>query len=728
MTLATSRRGFLKGAAAVTGASVAGAVFTIGFDGKGALANIDAPEFNPFVKIDSDGIVTVIVKHFEMGQGTTTGLTTLIAEELDADWAAVRTEFAPADARYNNLLFQLQATGGSTAMANSWLQYRQAGAAARTMLVSAAAEAWGVAPEAITVENGVIRSGDHVGGFADFAGAAARMTPPAEPTLKAPSAYRLIGADRLPRKDSLSKTDGSAIFAMDVKVPGMLTAVILRPEHFGATLVSFDASGAEGVQGFVDAAALPTGAGVVVYATSTWAAIQARLAITAEWDLSAAETRSTDTLIGDHVALLDDPTYQTRPGADAAAVAAAVDAADQVIEADFLAPYLAHSPMEPLNCVIEPTENGVRIYDGCQMPGLTQPYVAGVLGLEPSQVEVETVYAGGSFGRRGSTTVDYGVEAAIAFALRGGQTPIKLVWTREDDFLGGYFRPMAAHRVRVGLNADGTIAGWDHRVATQSLFKGTAFEAFVVHEGVDHTSVEGLANTIYPLGNMTVGLSDVASPIPVLWWRSVGNTHTAYAMEVVLDMLAEAAGRDPVEYRLELLAAGDADQHRLAGALTLAAEQAGWGQPLPEGHFHGVAAHKSFGSYVAEVAEVSVTDGRVRIERITCAVDCGIAVNPDVIRAQMEGGIGYGLGAVMRNQITFTEGRVDQTNFHTYEPLRIGDIRAIDVHIVPSAEQPTGVGEPGLPPAAPAVANAIYAATGRRLLTMPWSEEIEFAL
>ena len=724
MTIQTSRRGFLKGAAAT-----AGVALIVGFDPKGALAVPSGPAaLNPFVMIDQDGVVTVILKHFEMGQGTTTGLTTLVAEELDADWNAVRIEFAPVDKNYNNLFFGMQGTGGSTAIANSFMQYRQAGAAARAMLVEAAAKSWGVEPSAVTIENGVMKAGGKSASFGEFVAAAAEMTPPAEPKVKDPATFRLIGKDGLPRKDSAPKTDGTAVFAMDAKADGMVTAVILRSPKPGGVLKSFDASGAEGMHGFVRAAAMPNKAGVVVYGASTWSAIAAREAVTAEWDFSNAETRSSDAMAEEHLALLEKPAYQAVKGADMAATTAAIDGAAKVVEADFVMPQLAHAPMEPLVCMIEPTETGVRVTDGCQFPGLTKPFVAGVLQIDPAQVEVKTVYAGGSFGRRANTDCDYNVEAAIAFALMGGKTPVKTVWTREDDLAGGYYRPMAAHRVRIGIGADGKIAGWDHRIATQSIMKKTPFESFVVHDGVDHSSVEGVADTHYAIPGFSVGLSDWESPMKVLWWRSVGHSHTGYAMEVAMDMAAEAAGRDPLDFRLALLEGDDPDRQRLAGVLRLAAEKAGWGTPLKGNQGRGIAVHKSFNSYVAEVVEVSVNDGAVKIEKITCAVDCGVAVNPDVVRAQMEGGIGYGLGAVMRNRISFTGGEVDQSNFPDYEPLRITDIGSIDVHIVASSAPPTGVGEPGLPPAGPALANAIHAATGKRVTMLPMADNgVSFA-
>ncbi len=724
MTIQTTRRNFLKGTAAATTALV------IGLNSRGVLAaGSSGAQLNPFVKIGSDGTLTVVVKHFEMGQGTTTGLTTLVAEELDVDWESVKHEFAPADGeRYANLLFGAQGTGGSTAMANSYKQYRQAGAAAREVLVQAAARKWGVDSETVTIENGMLVSGTNRAHFGEVAELAGSMTPSKEPRLKNDADLKLIGSSKVSRKDGLGKTNGTAQFAMDVKVPGMVYAAVIHSPKFGGKLVSFDAEPAKSVSGFIDAKAMPNNAGIVVYGKNTWAIKQAKEAIEAEWDFSAAETRSTDEIVAEHLRLLDEPEFPATKATNFEATAAAIEGASKTIEADYVFPFLAHAPMEPLNCVIEPTENGVRVHDGCQFPGLTQPTVAAIVGLKPEQVEINTVFAGGSFGRRANPTSDYQAEAAMAFALLGGKTPVKTIWMREDDIQGGYFRPMAAHRVKVGIDDQGRITGWDHRIAAKSIMKGTPFESFIVHDGVDHSSVEGLSDTHYAIPGYSLGLSDFKSPISVLWWRSVGHTHTAFALETALDMVAEEAGRDPVELRLELLAGGDADQKRLADVLKLAAEKAGWGTPVPEGRGRGVALHKSFGSYVAQITEVSVNDGAVKIEKVTCAVDCGIPVNPDVIRAQMEGGIGYGLGAAMRNQITFSEGLVDQDNFPTYEPIRMSDMPDIDVHIVPSTIAPTGVGEPGTPPAAPALANAIKAATGLRVTKLPMSENgVEFA-
>lgn len=709
----TDRRSFLKGAA------TASAALIVGFRPDGAVAAEDTgAAFNPFVRIAPDGVVHVMLKHFEMGQGTATGLATLVAEELDADWDRVAVEFAPADnARYKNLFFGAQGTGGSTAIANSFQQYRKAGAAARDMLIAAAAASWNVPAASITIERSTLRSGGRTADFGAMVAQARTVTPPRDPALKKPADFRLIGTEGLPRKDTPDKITGKAVYAIDVKRPGMVTAVLLRAPRFGGLLTGVDAEAAKAVPGFVGAKPLPTKTAVAVFAETTWAALQARDAITATWDFSRAETRSTDALADYHRRLLDAPTYQARPGADFAATESALQQADRVIEADYIFPLLAHAPMEPVNCVIEPTATGVRLYDGCQFPGGVQPAVAQVLGLRPADVVIETLYAGGSFGRRATQRADDTVEAAMAFALLGGKTPLKMMSSREDDIRGGFYRPMAAHRARIGLK-DGAITGWDHRLASKPILQP---------RGIDSTSVEGLADTHYALPAFSVGLTHARTPIPVLWWRSVGHTHTAFAMETLIDRAAEALQTDPVAFRLRLLADGDADQRRLSAVLRLAAEKAGWGRPGP-GRFQGVALHKSFNTYVAEVVELSLQDGRVKLEQVTCAVDCGIAVNPDVIRAQMEGSIGYGLGAVMRNKVTLSDGEVDQSNFTDYEPLRIHEMPKVAVHIVPSAEAPTGVGEPGVPPVGPALTNAIHAATGKRITRLPMTDSgIEFA-
>ncbi|KIC09252.1 dehydrogenase [Leisingera sp. ANG-M1] len=716
MTLNTSRRGFLKSAAA------AAAVLYVGARPDGALAAGSAPaQLNPFVRIDADGTVTAIVKHFEKGQGPATGLTTLIAEELGVSMEDIQYEFAPSDpSRYANLAFgQFQGTGGSTAMANSFMQYRQAGAAAREMLIKAAAEAWGADVSTLSIEDGIIKGAGQQAPIADFVGAAAQMEAPAEPRLKDPSEFRLIGNAKVKRKDSLPKTNGTAKYAMDLHLPNQMVAVIARSPRMGGLAAGFDDTDAKEVKGYIRAAVLPNKAGVAVYAENTWAAFQAREAVTVDWDLSNAENRSSDQIREQLLnAVNSDPEYNVN-GADPAATAALIDGAEKVVEQTFYFPLLAHAPMEPLTCTIEANEDGgITLHDGAQIPTGPHMALAEIFQLPMEKIRINTMLAGGSFGRRATPTADYQVEAALAFVLTDRSRPVKLVWSREDDITGGYYRPAVAHKVRVGLDAGGNITGWDHRIAAQSIIKGTFFEPMLVHNGVDHTSVEGVPDGLYQIQGQFVGLSDVAKATNVLWWRSVGHTHTAYVMETMMDEAARAAGRDPVEFRLALLEGGGKDQERLAGVLKLAADKGNWGS-APEGRSQGIAVHKSFGSYVAEVVEISGNaDDGVQVEKVTCAVDCGLAVNPDVVKAQMEGGIGYGIGHVMRNEITLTDGVVDQFNFPDYEPLRIGDINAIEVHIVPSAEAPSGVGEPGTPPSAPALANAI-AVSGPRVTELP---------
>ena len=720
MTSTLSRRGFL------TSASAAGAVLYVGTTAKGVMAASGQANamLNPFVKIDSDGNVIAIVKHFEKGQGPATGLTSLIAEELGVTMDQIGYEFAPSDpAVYNNTLFgPFQGTGGSTAMANSWMQYRTAGANAREMLIKAAAESWSVDPEALDIQEGVIAGLGNSAPLGGFVAAAARFTPSETPRLRKPSEWKIIGNAATRRKDSPVKVNGSAKFAMDLHLENQMVVMIKRAPQRGGRVAGFDDGAAKAVKGFIMAQTLPTGHGVAVYAENTWAAIQAREALAVTWDLAVAENRSSREIRDEIIAALNAaPTYNVNQ-ADHAAVEAAVDGAAIIVEKTFYFPLLAHAPMEPLNCTIEQTSDGdIVLHDGAQMP--TGPHMAyqQIFGLPAEKIHIKTMLAGGSFGRRATPDADYQVEAALAFVLTDRTRPVKLVWDREDDIRGGYYRPAFGHKVRVGLDDAGVIVGWQHQVAGQPVIKGTPFEAALVHDGIDHSSVEGLADSPYAIPGMAVGLTDTEKATSVLWWRSVGHTHTGYVMEVMMDMAAKAVGQDPVAFRLAYLKGNDKDQARKAGVLKLAAEKGNWGNPAP-GNVQGVAVHKSFGSYVAEVVEISGTlqDG-VRIEKVTAAVDCGIAVNPDVIKAQIEGGIGYGIGHAMRDHITLDGGAVEQSNFPDYEPLRISDIQSIDTHIIPSAEPPTGIGEPGTPPAAPALANAI-AELDLRVSELPMNE------
>ena len=712
---APSRRQFLKSATLAGGALLIGTHVTLG--GKALAATTsDAPMPNAFIKIAPDSTVTVIIKHLDMGQGNTTGLATIVADELDADWSQVRTEFAPANAAlYNNLLFgPVQGTGGSTAIANSWDQLRNAGAAARAMLVSAAAETWKVPATEITIQKGVVA---HASGkqakFGELITKAATLQVPTQVKPKQPKDWVYVGK-HVPRIDSQAKTTGQAIYAIDVRRPGMLTAVVARPPRFGGAVKSFDAAAAKAIKGVVDVVQIPQG--VAVLAKDTWSAMKGRDALKVDWDDEKAEKRSSDTMLADYRKLATEPGG--RPAARHGNAASALNGNAKVIEAEFAFPYLAHAPMEPLNGVIELKSDGTaECWAGSQFQTVEQATVAAVLGIKPEQVKINTVWAGGSFGRRATPNADYFAEMAAIAKVTGGRAPIHLVWTREDDIKGGRYRPMVYHHVRAGLDSAGNIAGWDHKIVAQSFVLGTPLEAMIVKDGIDATVVEGAADLPYRVSNLAVDWHAVSSPVTTLWWRSVGHTHTAQATEVTIDMLAHEAGKDPVAFRLDLLR----DHPRHAAVLKLAAEKSGWGEKLGAGRGRGIAVHESFKSFVAMTADVTITkDGSVKVDRVVAAVDCGVPVNPDVIRAQVESGIGYGLGAALRNQITLTDGVVDQSNFDGYEPLRISDMPKIEVHIVPSEAPPTGIGEPGLPPLAPAVSNAIFAATGKRLNSLPW--------
>ncbi len=714
-----ARRTFLKAA----GATAAG--LTIGFEwfgtGRRAVAATasDAPFApNAFLRITPDGVVTVIAKHVEMGQGAYTGIATIVAEELDADWPSVRVESAPADAtRYANLAFgKLQGTGGSSAMANSWQQLREAGAKARAMLVSAAAARWHVPASELTTRDGFVEhaaSGKRAS-YGALVQAAAQLPVPDKVTLKTPADFRLIGHP-ITRVDATPKSNGTAQFTLDVAFPGMLVALLQRPPRFGATVKSFDASAAQAVPGVVSVVQVPRG--VAVVATGFWAAKQARDALKVEWDDTQAEKRSSDAIMREYRRLAEKPGLPARKDGDADA---AISGAARRISASYAFPYLAHAPMEPLDAVVRLRADRCEIWAGDQFQTIDQANAAKVAGLKPEQITIHTLYAGGSFGRRANAWSDYVVEAvSIAKALGANGKPVKLQWTREDDIQGGLYRPMYFHKLDAGLSADGRLVGWRHRIVGQSILAGTPFEPVMVKHGIDSTSVEGAANLPYAVPNVSVELTTTKTGVPVLWWRVVGSSHTAYAVEAFIDEAAHTAGKDPYVFRRDLLGGAP----RLKHVLDVAAEKAGWdpAKPLPKGRGRGIAVAEAFNSYVAQVAEVSVgADGKVKVERVVCAVDCGIAINPDIVAAQMEGGIGFGLGAIMHSAITLKDGQVEQRNFDGYQVLRIAEMPKVEVHIVPSAEAPTGVGEPGVAPIGPAVANAVFAATGKRYYTLPF--------
>jgi isoquinoline 1-oxidoreductase beta subunit len=685
-----------------------------------ALGADSAVAFSPnaFIRISPDNTVTVIVKHVEMGQGTYTGLPTLVAEELDADWSQIRAEGAPADAKqYNNLFWgEAQGTGGSTALANSYEQLRQAGATARAMLVAAAAEKWQVPASAIQVERGLVSSGGRRATFGELAADAAKQAVPSDVKLKNPKDFVLIGKPAI-RTDARAKSNGTAIFTQDVKLPGLLTAVVLHPPRFGAKLKTFDATKAKQVKGVEQVVAFSTPAtnGVAVLAKDYWTAKKGRDALTAEWDESAAFRLGSAEIMNQYKSLAGSPGLSARKDGD---VDAALKGAAKTLEAAYEFPYLAHASMEPMNCVVKLDGNGCEIWNGEQFQTVDQAAVAKLLGVEPGRVRINQLYAGGSFGRRANPQSDFVLEAAAIAKAINGTAPVKLVWGREDDMRAGYYRPMYYHTLKAGLDAQGTLVAWKHLIVGQSILAGTAFEPMLVKDGIDATSVEGATNLPYAIPNLAVELHTPKIGVPVQWWRSVGSTHTAYATECFLDEVARETKKDPLELRRSLL-----DKHpRHRAVLELAAQKAGWGSPK-EGVSRGIAVHESFSTYVAQVVEVSRAESGLKIERVVCAVDCGVAVNPNIIAMQMESGIGFGLSAAVAGAITLKDGIVEQSNFHDYPVLRMNQMPAIEVFIVPSTEKPTGVGEPGTPVIAPALANAVLAMQGKPVRTLPMSSQ-----
>jgi isoquinoline 1-oxidoreductase subunit beta len=715
-----TRRAFLKGAGSATAIAL-----TIGFEWAGTTrraAAIAAPAGAPFapnafLRIGTDNSVTVIAKHVELGQGAYTGIATIVAEELDADWSLIRVESAPADAtRYANLAMgKFQGTGGSSAMANSWMQLREAGAKARAMLLSAAARQWHVPVAELTVANGIV---SHPGSkrqapFGSLVRTAAQIPLPDQVDLKDPKDFKLIG-HQIPRVDVPAKVNGSAQFTLDVALPGMLVALLKRPPLFGATVRSFDASAATAVPGVVKVVQVPRG--VAVVAKGFWAAKQGRDALEVEWDDSNAEKRSSAAIMDEYRQIAEQPAASARKEGDAEQ---AIRSAAHKLSASFEFPFLAHAPMEPLDAVVKLTASSCEIWAGDQFQTVDQGNAAKTAGLDPQQVSIHTLYAGGSFGRRANPGSDFIVEAvSIAKACGADGTPIKLQWTREDDLHGGLYRPMYFHKLEAGLSEKGELTGWRHVIVGQSIMADTFFAPIMIKNGIDPTSVEGAATIAYAIPNLTVDLATTKSAVPILWWRVVGSSHTAFAVEAFIDEVAHAAGEDGFTFRRKLLE----HQPRMKAVLELAAEKAGWSKdPMAKGKGRGIAVAEAFKTFVAQVAEVSVDDtGRVKVDRVVCAVDCGTAINPDIIAAQMEGGIGFGLGAVLYGQITLKDGRVEQDNFNSYRVLRMNEMPKVEVYVVPSAEPPTGVGEPGVAPVGPAVANAIFAATGKRIHKLPF--------
>ena len=704
-----ARRRFLKSSAALGGALVIGFFLPAG-RGRWAFGQ-DAKKApvppNAFVRIGKDGSVTILVKHLEFGQGVNTSLPMVLAEELECDWSRVRWELAPAAPEYAHTAFGMQMTGGSSSVWNSWDQLRTAGAQARVMLVEAAARQWKVKPEACRAEKGfVIGPGSHKASYGQLAEAASKLPVPANVPLKARGDFKRIGTSTR-RLDAADKAHGKAAFGMDVKRKDLHTAVVLHAPVFGAQVASFNADKVKGVQGVTHVVEVTRG--VAVVGTNFWSAKKGRDALEVEWDLGPNAKSSTES-IG---ARLREGLKAPGVVAHKAESAEAIKGAARTLAFEYEVPFLAHAPMEPLNCTVELTADGAELWVGSQFQTMDQMAAAKMLGLAPGKVRLNTMLAGGGFGRRANPVSDYVVEACEI--AKNVKVPVKLVWTREDDIRGGYYRPMYVHRVEVGLDGKGGIAVWNHAIAGPSIIGGTAFEPMMVKDGVDPTSVEGVADTPYAIPNLNVTLHTVKTGVPVLWWRSVGHSHSAFVMETAIDEVAKELGKDPVQLRRELLK----DKPRVLNVLEVAATKSGWGSAPPQGRARGIAVHESFGSVCAQVAEVSLEDGAPRVHRVVAVFDCGLAVNPLGVEAQVQSAIAFGLGAALHSAITLADGKVQQSNFHDYRVLRLAEMPVVEVHLTGDGDKPTGVGEPATPPIAPAVANALYALTGKRARKLP---------
>jgi isoquinoline 1-oxidoreductase beta subunit len=704
--LKTTRRDFLKISAA------AGGGLLINFSLPGAMT-ADAQtgsaadfELNAWLRISSDDVITIQVASAEMGQGIMTGISMLIAEELDADWNTIKAEFAPAGKDYYNPLMKRQATGGSTAIRGFWEVAREAGAVAREMLLEATAQRWSVLSNNCRIENGTIfhDASQRSLRYGDIASAAAKLPVPTSVFLKEPDEFVLIGKP-IPRLDTPEKVDGSAIFGSDVQLPGLHTAVVARCPFIGGKVRSYNSKKAMKVKGVRKVVQITSG--VAVIADHFWAASKGRDALTIKWDEGPNAKLDNDAIISSFAnALNDDKDIDIRQDGD---INANIKIAAKILEAKYTAPYQAHVCMEPMNATADVRADGCDIYVGTQGQTATQQTAMKLTGLPEEKVKVHSTYLGGGFGRRGEQ--DFIIDAVECSQAAG--KPVKVIWTREDDIMHDQYRPATYNLLRGGIDASGKIIAWEHRIAGPSILARAFPNA--VKGSLDGSSTMGASDIPYSFDHARVSYAMVNPGVPVGFWRSVGSSQNAYITECFFDELAALAGRDPLQARLQLL--GEGSRH--TGALTLAAEKAGWGKTLPAGHAQGIAVAKSFNTWAAQVAEVSIERGRVRVHRVTCAVDCGLIINPDSIRAQMESAVVYGLTACIKGEITIAGGKVEQSNFDNYPLLRIDECPEIDVHIVDSSESPSGIGEPGVPPVAPAVANAVFALTGKPVRSLP---------
>lgn len=709
-----NRRNFIKTGSLFTGGLLLS--FHLPLVAKAGLKNSlpGATTFSPnaFIRIGADNAIGILCNHSEMGQGSYTAMTQLIADEMDADWTKITVTASPVGAEYNSPVFGMMLTGGSSSGYSEWERLRKVGASARAMLVEAAATTWSVDAATCHTENSFVihtATGKKLS-YGQLVAKAATITAPANITLKKNKDFKFIGKP-VKRVDTLEKINGSGIFGMDVHIPGMLTAVIQRPPVFGGKVKSFNADKAKAIAGVKHVVQIDRG--IAVVATGYWAAKLGREALEVEWE----DGPLLDTKIQrqQYAAMAETPGLVAAKEGDVTNTSGAA----KTIEAIYEMPYLTHAPMEPLNCLADVKADSCDLYIGTQAQTIEQMTAAHILGLKPQQVKVHTQLLGGAFGRR--AIFDGHISAEAVQTSKAVGAPVKVIWSREDDIRGGYYRPVAYHKMTGSIDAAGLPHSWYHRLVCQSFMIGTAMEAMIVKNGVDTIAVEGASEIPYAIPNFQVEWHRGMDVVPTLWMRSVGHSYNAFAKECFIDEMAYAAGKDPFEYRRSLM-----DKHpRLRNVLEVAAAKANWGKPLPAGHARGIAVHESFKSFIAQVAEVSVTAaGKIKIHKVICVIDCGPIINPDTIKAQIEGSVVFGLTSAIYGEITFENGRVQQRNFHNYKMVRINEAPPVEVHIIESSDTMGGVGEPGVPPVAPAIANAVFAITKKRLRKMPFPADV----
>jgi isoquinoline 1-oxidoreductase subunit beta len=713
---ALSRRSFLRVSATAAGGLIVSLYLDFPLLAQAPQTKTYPPD--AFVHIQPDGRIVIQVNRLEFGQGVQTSLPMILADEMDADWTHVVAELAPAADVYKDPVFGIQMVGGSGSIAHSFLQYRELGAKTRAMLIAAAAQQWKVSAAQCRTEASVVYGpGGRSAKYGDVADAAAHVPVPENVPLKKASEFKLIGKSTR-RLDSRPKCDGSLKFGLDLDVPGMKVALVAHPPIFGASPKSFDDKAARNIAGVMDVFEIPTiskGTAIAVVADKFWTAKQVRDRLAIDWDFSAIEPADTAQLRAKFKELASTPGNVAMTRGDLSKLDG-ISAANR-IDAEYEFPYLAHTPMEPLNTTIRFDGDHAEVWAGSQFQTIDQMAIAETLGLKPEQVTFHTEMAGGGFGRRATPDSHVQREAA-AIAKRCKGTPVKLIWTREDDVQGGYYRPMHVHRIEIGIGADGMPLAWRHVIVGQSLVAGTPFAAMLIKNGVDETTVEGAADTPYGIPNFSVTAHQPTPNVPVLWWRSVGHTHTAFVMETLVDELATRASVDPFAYRRKLL---PPDAKKLLAVIDLLEEKSAWRNHLPQGHAASIACHESFGTTVGCAVDVSIENKRPKIHRVTVAVDCGTAVNPLTIESQFQAGVSFGVSQLMaKGAITFKDGYAQQNNFDGYTPPYIIDAPvAVDVHIVPSTERPSGCGEPPVPVISPAVVNALFCLTGKRYRTLP---------